>query len=142
MHLRHCIILLLSLVISLRGNAQIFNPMQANYAYLDELVIEALNNKRAKKSKPPMQINESLQKTATYYTSVFVLRKFENNSVNKIRFKKNFKKLCMQNGFKTRLTDFNINARTAINYQGTRFYVDKEDETSPTHLYYGDKKPS
>ena len=139
---RHGALLLLSIVIALRCSAQIFDPLQVNCAYLDELVIDALNHKRAKKSKPPLVVNEALQKTANYYTSVYVLRKFENTGENKVRFRKNFKKLCIQNGFRTRLIDFSINSCNAINYFGSEFYVDKEDETSNLHLFYGSKKPS
>ena len=132
-----CFCLFLFLLIGILVHAQDFDPLKPDYNRLNSLVIKLLNEKRAKKGKLPLVVNPSLQKTALYYTNVFVLRKFENNDINKTRFRKNFKKICRANGFYSRLIDFSINKLSALNYYGTNYYFSREDSTSDLHLYYG-----
>jgi hypothetical protein len=125
---------------SITLRAQYFDPLKPDYERLNTLVVKLLNEKRFKKNKSTLVVNSSLQKTALFYTNVFVLRKFENNTVNKTRFRKNFKKLCRANGFYSKLIDFTINKISALHYFGKDYYYSKEDSTSDLHLYYG-KKP-
>jgi hypothetical protein len=134
--------ILVLMLVCLRGFPLEFDAKNPNYNYLNKLVLECLNAKRAKRSASQLKFHAALQKTAEYYTDHFVLRKFESNAENKLRISKKIKKMCQQNGFTTRLTDFSINTCSAVNFYGSKFYYEQDDSTNSLHLYVGKKRPS
>ncbi|MES2396350.1 MAG: hypothetical protein V4549_10125, partial [Bacteroidota bacterium] len=97
--------------------------------------------KRSRKSMSNLVNNASLQLTSDNYTTVLRANKFEKNAENKTRINKKFRKTCRFNGYKNGFIDYHIASVKCVNYRGSKFYLDKDDTETSTHLFVG-KKPS
>lgn len=119
--------------------SQDFDPVHPDYDLLKELVLEKINNKRARKIKTVLKNNASLQLTSDNYTQTLRATKFESNSNNKVRLNKKIKKACKYNGYRNAYVDYHITSINCVNYKGSKFYLDKEDTETSTHLFIGDR---
>jgi hypothetical protein len=119
-----------------------FNPLHPDYELLNQLVLEKINSKRAKKHATEIASHKVLGEVASFYTNTYVLRKFENSEDNRLFIKKKIRKICKAHGYDPRLTTFTINTLNAIRYTRRSYYYDKEENESELHLYYGDHKPT
>ncbi len=119
--------------------AQDFDPVNPDYSLLKNLVLEKLNQKRAKKNNTTLTNNASLQITANTYVSLFSYTKLEKNEKNKLRINKKIKKNCQLNGYKNAFIDYHIASINCMNFNNKIFYYDKEDAETTTHLFIGNK---
>jgi len=101
------------------------------------LVLDKLNSKRAKKSKSVLQSNAALQLTSDNYTRTLRASKFESNCENKLRINKRIKKACKLNGYKNAFVNYHITSINCVNFKSSKFYYDKEDIDTKTHLFTG-----
>ena len=118
---------------------QVFDPTLPNEEYLKELVLQKINAKRLKRKGKELVLNSALQHTADQYISKHRYKKFENTADNKTYTGKRIKKAAKINGYKNAFIDFQIVAKNAMDYYGTRFYYDKDDSDYATHLFLGTK---
>lgn len=119
--------------------AQDFDPTKPDYDFLKQLVIEKLNQKRNKKAKTDLIINNALQETSDNYTKVLRASKLERNSENKIKISKKIKKNCTANGYKNAFIDYHITSIPCVNFKNTIFYFDSKDTETNYHLFIGNK---
>ena len=115
--------------------------MNPDYELLKQLVLEKLNQKRARKSMNQLVNNAPLQTTSDNYPNTLRASRLEKTAENKTRIDKKFKKTCRRNGYKNGFIDYHIASVKCINYRSKKFYLDKEDTETSTHLFVG-KKPS
>ena len=118
-------------------SAQDFDPVNPDYDLLKQLVLDKLNSKRAKKSKTVLQPNTALQLTSDNYTRTLRATKFESNTENKLRINKKIKKACKLNGYKNAFMNYHITSVNCVNFRGSKFYYDREDTDTKTHLFVG-----
>jgi hypothetical protein len=104
-------------------------------------VLEKINQKRARKAMPVLVNNAPLQTTSDNYTYTLRASRLEKNTENKDRIDKKFKKMCRLNGYKNGFIDYHIASVKCVKYSSSKFYFDKEDTETSTHLFVG-KKPS
>lgn len=102
-------------------------------------MLDKINNKRARKAKNTLKNNGALQLTSDNYTQTLRATKFESNTKNKTRINKKIKKSCKINGYKNAFIDYHITSIACINFKGKKFFFDKEDTETNTHLFIGDK---
>ncbi|MBL7937272.1 MAG: hypothetical protein JNM51_15795 [Bacteroidia bacterium] len=124
---------------SLSVSAQDFDPVHPDYNLLKQLVLEKINNKRARKVKSVLKNNEALQLTSDNYTQTLRATKFESNTNNKIRINKKIKKACKYNGYRNAYVDYHITSINCVNFKGNKFYLDKQDTETNTHLFIGNR---
>lgn len=122
-----------------KAQAQDFDPVHPDYALLKQLVLEKIGSKRARKSQKELINNPALQTTADAYTASYKANKFERTTENKLRIGKKIKKLCKANGYKNAFINYHITSIPCMNFRGKKFYLDKEDTETPTHLFVGDR---
>jgi len=122
-------------------SAQDFDPTNPDYNLLKQLVIEKINQKRVRKTQNTLIINEALQITADNYVQKLKARRFEKNSENRIWINKRIKKNCKTNGYKNAYLNFHITSISCVKNVSKKFYYDKEDSETTTHLFIG-KKPT
>lgn len=136
--MRYFFIILLSLSVW-RAEAQDFDPVHPDYALLKQLVLEKIDAKRARKSQKQLINNPALQTTADNYTAFYKASKFERNAENKLRIEKKIKKVCKANGYKNAFINYHITSIPCMNFHGKKFYLDKEDTETSTHLFIGER---
>lgn len=120
-------------------NAQNFDPVNPDYDLLKSLVIEKVNKKRVKKNKSVIIINEGLQVTAESYVAMYSSSKLQKSSYNNLRVGKKIKLYCKANGYDNAFMNYDIASVNCMNFGNSKFYYDKEDEDSSTHLFQGNK---
>jgi hypothetical protein len=120
-------------------SAQDFDPTKPNYDLLKQLVIEKLNQKRNRKSKINLIQHQALQTTSDNYTRKLRASKLEKNSSNEIRISKKLKKNCKANGYRNAFVDYHITSLPCVNSKGFKFYYDREDTETNTHLFMGNR---
>ncbi|MES2761192.1 MAG: hypothetical protein V4677_03255 [Bacteroidota bacterium] len=118
-------------------SAQDFDPVNPDYDLLKQLVLDKINNKRARKAKTILQNNAALQLTSDNYTQTLRASKFESTNENKLRINRKIKKACKFNGYKNAFVDYHITSINCVNFKGSKFYHDREDTDTKTHLFVG-----
>lgn len=101
------------------------------------MVIDKLNSKRAKKLKTALQVNAALQITSDNYTRTLRAAKLEATSENKLKINKKIKKACRLNGYRNAFVNYHITSINCVNFKGSKFYYDREDIDTKTHLFTG-----
>ncbi|MES2513565.1 MAG: hypothetical protein V4580_05445 [Bacteroidota bacterium] len=89
--------------------------------------------------KTVLQNNVPLQLTSDNYTQTLRAAKFESTSENKLRIGKKIKKACKSNGYRNAFIDYHITSVNCVNFKGSKFYYDREDTETQTHLFIGTK---
>ncbi len=102
-------------------------------------MLEKINIKRARKVKTVLKNNAALQLTSDNYAQTLRASKFESNSNNRARINKKIKKACKFNGYRNAYVDYHIASVNCVNFKGSKFYLDREDTETNTHLFIGDR---
>lgn len=126
-------------VLCVKSEAQQFDPVSPDEALLKQLVIQKINAKRAKRKMKPITSDLALQQTSEEYIARYRYKKFESSGENEQFIRKKIRKKCVRNGYKSGFLDFQITTQNAMNYYGKRFYYDKNDTESTTHLFLGNR---
>lgn len=114
----------------------IYHP---DYDHLNELVLAKINEKRQKKSETVLERNEALQQTALYFTRDLKLSKFEKLKNDRKVLQKKVHLISWKKGYNNNLLNVIVTLNEAVNYKGGKFYIDKKDTETNSHLFYGDK---
>ena len=128
-----------AILITASSSAQDFDPTKPDYDLLKQLVIEKLNQKRNRKQKSNLIVNQALQVTSDNYTRKLRASKLEKRTDNEIRISRKLKKNCKLNGYKNAFVDYHITSIPCVNSKGFKFYYDREDTETNTHLYMGSR---
>lgn len=103
------------------------------------MVLDKINSKRNKKVKTVLKSNDALQVTSDNYTQTLRATKLESNAENRNRINKKIKKACRFNGYKNAYVDYHISSINCVNFKGSKYYLDREDTETNTHLFIGDR---
>jgi len=114
----------------------VFNP---DYDGLNSGIIEKINNRRLAQQQQALEHSLSLQKTALYLTRDLRLTRFERMQNNRKVLERTAYLKSWKYGNSYTLMTVVIATHYAVNFRGGRFYYDRKDTETRSHLFYGDK---
>jgi len=118
------------------GDFDVYHP---DYNYLNELVIEKINAKRQLRNEVLLARQSALDETALYLTRDLKLSRLQRLMSDRRVMQKKVALISWKKGYPNNLLMVIVTMNHAVNYDGGKFYFDKKDTETTSHLYYGDK---
>lgn len=118
---------------------KIVDPLNMDVAFLDNCILESINQKRVEYNRPEYKKSDALKRVCKAYQEEYKSRRFTNADRYERRINRGVLEKAEHIGYEGSLVESKVASLNALNYNGKEYFHDARDTTTELQLFYGER---